>query len=69
MVDGGPSRKVVREKAPLAATSHGIEDGIEDLTWAMDSGSSIVFRNGQVRFDVVPLSIGEVRWVRLSHTC
>jgi hypothetical protein len=37
VVDGRPSRKVVGQESPLAATTYDIEDGVEDLAWAMSS--------------------------------
>jgi hypothetical protein len=48
----------MRKHAPLAATSQDVEDGVEDLTEAMDPRSPMVFGSGQVRFDVVPFGIG-----------
>src|SRR5919202_227432 len=58
VVNGGPSRKVVREHAALAATSWDVEDGVEDLARVVNSRSSMLFGSGQARFDVVPFGIG-----------
>src|SRR5829696_6156635 len=41
VVNGGPSRKVVREQAPLTTASQDIEDGVEDLAEAVDSRSTV----------------------------
>ena len=61
----------MRKHAPLlAAASQDVDvDGIEDLTWAVDHRASISFWCGHVRLDVVPFGIGEICWVRFSHTC
>jgi hypothetical protein len=48
VVDGGPSREVVREHAPLTAALQQVEDGVQDLTKAVGSRSSISFGGGHV---------------------
>ena len=57
------------EHAPLATAPQDVEDGLEDLAKAVDPRSSMPIRSRHVRFYVVPLGIGKVRWVRFSHTC
>ena len=69
MVDGGPSREVVREQAPLAPTLQDVEDGVQDLTKIVDPRASVSFGSGHVRLDVVPFGIREICWVRFSHAC
>src|SRR5215208_6388561 len=67
MMHRRPRRELAWKHAPLAAASQDVEDGVEDLTKAVDPRPSTSFRRGQMRLDVVPFSIGEVCWVRLSH--
>ena len=69
VVDGGPSREVMGEQAPLAAAFEDVEDGLEDLTKVVDPGSSVSCGGGHVRLDVVPFGVGKIRRVRLSHAC
>ena len=58
------------EQAPLLPTAlQEVEDGVEDLTKVVGPGSSISFGSSQVRFDVVPLGVREICWVRFSHAC
>jgi hypothetical protein len=60
----------VREQAPLAAPFEDVEeDSVEDLPKIVGSGASMSFGGGQVRLDVVPFGIGEIRGVRFSHAC
>ena len=69
MVDGGPSREVVGEQAPLATALQDVEEGLEDLTKVVGPGASISFGRGHVRLDVIPFGIGKICWVRFSHAC
>jgi hypothetical protein len=69
MKDSLPRREVMRQKAPRAATPQDIEDGVEDLTWAVDPRSSGGFGGGKMGLQTNPFGIGEVGWVRLSHAC
>jgi hypothetical protein len=48
----------MRKYAPLAAASQDVEQGVEDLTKAVDPRPSTSFGRGQMRLDVVPLGIG-----------
>jgi hypothetical protein len=59
----------VGQESPLAATTYDVEDGVEDLAWAMGSRPPMFLGSGHVRLDVVPFGIREICWVRLSHTC
>jgi hypothetical protein len=58
MVDGGPSREVVREQAPLTATFEDVEDGVQDLAKAVGSRPSMAFGGGQMWLYVIPFGIG-----------
>jgi hypothetical protein len=58
VVDGGPSRKVVREEAPLAATFEDEENSVEDLAKIVDPGPSESFGSWHVRLYVVPFGVG-----------
>ena len=69
MVDGGPSREVVGEQAPLATALLEIEDGVQDLTKTVGPRSSMALGRGHVRLDVIPFGIGKICWVRFSHAC
>jgi hypothetical protein len=69
VVDGGPSRKVVRKQAALATAFEEVEDGLEDLTKIVDSRASTAIGGRQVRLYVIPFGIGKIRGVRFSHTC
>jgi hypothetical protein len=69
MKDSLSRREVVRQKAPRAATPQDIEDGVEDLTSAVDPRSSGGFGGGKMWLQAGPFGIGEVGWVRLSHAC
>ena len=57
-LDGGPTREVVRQHAPLTSALQQVEDGVEDLTKIMGPGPSNPFGGGKVRLDVVPFGIG-----------
>jgi hypothetical protein len=67
--DGLPRREVVGQKAPRAATPQDVEDDIEDFALIVNPGSAGGFRDGKMRLQAGPFSIGEVGWVRLSHAC
>jgi hypothetical protein len=70
VVDGRPSRKVVRKQAPLAAAFEDVEeDGVQDLAKIVDPGPSESFGGWHVRLYVVPFGVGKIRRVRLSHAC
>jgi hypothetical protein len=69
VVDGRPSREVVRKQAPLTTAFEEVENGVQDLTKIVDPGASISFGGWHVRLYVVPFGIGKIRWVRFSHTC
>jgi hypothetical protein len=57
-LNGGPSRKVVRQQAPLAAAFQEVEDGVQDLTKAVGPRPSTSFGGGQVGLYVVPFGVG-----------
>jgi hypothetical protein len=57
----------VRQQSPSAATLEDVEDGVKDLTQAMDSGLPIVFGGRQMSFEVCPFSVRKIGQVRLSH--
>jgi len=69
MKDGLPRREIVRKEAPRTATPQDIEDGVKDLTSAVDSRPSGGFGCGKMWLQAGPFGIGEVGWVRLSHAC
>ena len=69
VVNGGPSREVVREQTPLTAALKDVEDGVQDLTEAVGPRPAMPLGSGQVRLDVVPFGIRKICRVRLSHTC
>ena len=57
-VNGGPSREVVRQQAPLAAASQDVEDGVQDLTKVVSPRPSQPFGCGHVGLDVGPFGVG-----------
>src|SRR5215211_8191967 len=57
-LDGGPSRRVVGQKAPGAAATRDIEDGVKYLAWSAGTGSSCWFWGGQVGLQIGPFGIG-----------
>src|SRR5215204_5021572 len=69
VVDGWPSREVVRKQAPLAAALQEVEDGVQDLTKIVGPWTSVSFGSWQLRLYVVPFGVGEICRVRLSHAC
>jgi len=69
VIDGRPSREVVRKQAPLAAALEDVEDSVEDLPKIVGPGASIFFGGRHVRLYIVPLGIREICWVRFSHAC
>ena len=52
MVVGGPSRKIIRKHAPLAAASQDVEEGVEDLAKAVDPRPSTSVGGRQMRLDI-----------------
>jgi hypothetical protein len=71
MMNGLPRRELlVGQQTPgTATTTHNVEDGVKDLAQGMYPGPPISFRGRQVRLYALPLGIGEVGRVRLSHAC
>src|SRR5215217_3328487 len=67
MVDGLPGREVVRKQAPGAATTHDVEDCVEDLAQEVQPGSSRSFGGREVGLYVGPFGIGKVGLVCSSH--
>jgi hypothetical protein len=60
----------MRQQAPGTAATDDVEDGVEDLAQGgVSPGPPDGFRGRQVRLYALPLGIGEVGWVRLSHAC
>jgi hypothetical protein len=58
----------MRKQSPSAAAPDDLEDGVEDLTQAMDSGLPIVFGGRQMPFEVCSLGVRKIGRVGLSHT-
>jgi hypothetical protein len=70
MMNGLPRRELlVGQQTPGTATTHNVEDGVKDLAQGMYPGPPISFRGRQVRLYALPLGIGEVGWICLSHAC
>jgi hypothetical protein len=69
-VDSLPGRKIVRKKAPLAPRAQDIEDGIDNLSPPVVSGTPSAFDWRNQWFDDLPFSLSQVRWVvaSLVHT-
>jgi hypothetical protein len=58
VVNGLPGWELMRQKAPLAATSGDLEeDRVENLAQATEAGTPLVFSSWQVVFKVCPFSI------------
>jgi hypothetical protein len=57
----------VRQESPSAAAFEDVEDGVKDLTQAVDSGPPIVFGSRQMSFEACPFSVRKIGRVRLSH--
>jgi hypothetical protein len=63
-------RKVVGKQAPLlAAALQEVEGGVQDLAKIVGPRPSKALGRGEMGLDVVPLGIGKIRRVMLSHTC
>src|SRR5215211_6283761 len=67
MMYGLPGRKIVRQQAPSTATTHEVEDGIEDLAEGVHPGAPGHFEGREMGLYVRPLGIGEVGLVCSSH--
>ena len=67
MVDRLPGREVVGQKSPGTATTHDVEDGLEDLAQGVQPGMPGAFEGGQMGLYVGPFGIGEVGLVCSSH--
>ena len=48
------------QKAPSTATSHDVEDSVEDLTQAMEARSPFVIRSRQESIDALPLNVAKI---------
>ncbi len=55
------------QESPGTATTHDVENGVEDLAQGMYSGPSGSFRDRDVGLYVGPFGIGEVGLVCSSH--
>ena len=55
------------QKTPGTATTHDVEDGLEDLAQGVQPGAPGDFRGWQIGLYVGPLAIGEVGLVCSSH--
>ena len=57
------------KQAPLATAFENVEYGVHDLAKIVGPRPSKALGRGEMGLDVVPLGIGKIRRVRLSHTC
>jgi hypothetical protein len=57
------------QQSPGTAATGDVEDGVEDLAQGVSPGPAGSSWSRQVRLYALPLGIGEVGWVRLSHAC
>lgn len=69
VMDSLPGRKLVRQQAPGTSATDDVEDGVEDLAQGVTPGPPGFSWSRQVRLYALPLGIGEVGWVCLSHAC
>ena len=59
----------MREQSPLASGLQKVEDSVQDFTETVGPRPAMSLGGGQVRLDVFPFGVGQIRWVRLSHAC
>jgi hypothetical protein len=69
MVDGLPRRELVGQQTPGTSATHDVEDCVKKLTQGTYSGPPSGYGGRQVRLYALPLFVGEVGWVSLSHAC
>ena len=69
VVDGLPKREVVGQESPGAAAFDDVEDGVEYLAQAMETGTPTVVGRWRVPLKARPFGIGKVGRVRSSHEC
>jgi hypothetical protein len=62
-----PRREVPRQHSPLATALEHVEDGVEDLAWAVEPRSSSLLRGRKVWFHQVPLFVSKVTRVSPAH--
>jgi hypothetical protein len=57
----------VRKQSPSAAAPHDVEDGVEDLAWAVESRTSGGFGSGKVGLQAAPFGIRQIGLICFSH--
>jgi len=69
-IDSLPGRKIMWKEAPLAAGTQDIEDGIDNLSAQVISGTPPTFDGRNQWFKDLPLFISYIRWVigSMVHT-
>jgi hypothetical protein len=67
VIYGLPGREVVWQQPPGTATTHDVEDGVEDLAQMMEARTSVGFGSGKVGLQTAPFGVGKVGLVCFSH--